>query len=394
MKSTFYYICAVAMLFCFLRNSAAQEIRKQGRYYVAETTRTFKTGKRGTLRVQDIRGDVTIDAWTKNEVRVKEFTKMDVFTREEAETFLKKSRSTYRQNGDIIEIGGQTYRRDWIKSEFEINVPDGFSVDVRTRGGDLLVTGVNGDVRLETSGGDIDLRNIGGEIDARTSGGDVTVEHSSNRVRVKTSGGDLTLEDIGGELLAKTSGGDVTLDGSTGMVDLQTSGGDIEIRNAGADVTANTSGGDIEIYDTKGPTEVHTSGGDIQFRNIGGRLKASTSGGDIEGRSVDGTVRVSTSGGSIELKDVKGGVQAKTAGGDITVEVTLTDFKVDHRIELRTFGGEITLYIPEKLPATIYAEIENTDRWQHYNIFSDFPLTSSEKTEKEGKWFSRGNKFI
>jgi hypothetical protein len=116
---------------------------------------------------------------------------------------------------------------------------------------------------------------------------------------------------------------------------------------------------------------VHTSGGDIQLRNVGGTLEASTSGGDIGGRTIHGGADISTSGGEIELLDVKGGVYAKTAG-----------------------GGEITLYIPEKLPATIRAEIEVTDRWEDYNIYSDFPLTSAQESGSgEGRRF-RSRKFI
>ncbi|MFQ5677654.1 MAG: hypothetical protein ACE5G1_17325, partial [bacterium] len=85
-----------------------------------------------------------------------------------------------------------------------------------------------------------------------------------------------------------------------------------------------------------------------------------------------------------ELQDVKGGVEAKTAGGDVKVEITLQDFKKGHAVDLRTAGGEIVLHIPEKLPASIRAEIEISDRWENYNIYSDFPLTSSEDSAREG----------
>ena len=62
--------------------------------------------------------------------------------------------------------------------------------------------------------------------------------------------------------------------------------------------------------------------------------------------------------------------------------MTLTDFSKDHQVELRTAGGELTLILPEKLPATLRAEIEVEDRWRDYNIYSDFPLTT--RTEGSG----------
>lgn len=385
----------VASLFLLILNneSQSQELIKKGRYFIADVTKNFTVKAGGTLRILDIRGSVDIVTWAKNEVLVHEYKKIDARTESEAKEILAKSRSGYSQSGDVIEIGGDYYDRDWIESDYEITVPKNFNVDVKTRGGDLTVGHLTGAVNLTTSGGEIRLNDIDGLVDAKTSGGDIEVVNSKQRTELSTSGGDLDLANIGGPLFAKTSGGDITLRESKDRSVVHTSGGDIIVVGAGAIVEAHTSGGDIEISDTKGAAEVHTSGGDIELRNIGGALEASTSGGDIAGRAIQGGAEISTSGGDIELLDVKGGVYGKTAGGDITVEITLADFKVDHRTSLRTAGGEITLFIPAKLPATIRAEIEINDRWEDYNIYSDFPLTSSSEAGGETRR-SRSRKFI
>jgi hypothetical protein len=383
------------LLLLFLSSTTpAQELRKQGRYYVAEITKSFTVEKSGTLRVSGIRGDIQVETWDKNEVRIHETKKMDVFTEAEAKETLERSKSSYRQNGNIIEIAGERYSRDWIKSKFKITVPKVFNVDLQTSGGDLTVSQLVGQVDLKTSGGEITLKDIDGIVQAKTSGGDIEVINSKKRVTLKTSGGDIELESIGGPLIAKTSGGDISLKGSEADVDIRTSGGEIEIVDVGGKVKAHTSGGQIRVENTRGSVNVHTSGGDIELRNIGGMVDASTSGGDIEGRTIGGSTTVSTAGGSIELKDVKGGVQAQTAGGDITIEITLTDFKKEHNVDLRTSGGELALYIPEKLPATIRAEIELTDRWEDYNIYSDFPLTISEEPGREKGRSRRGRRII
>ncbi len=383
MKKRSMQLILLLFAICLTSSVFAQELTKRGRYYVAEITKTFKVQEGGQLIISDVRGDVRITTWDKKEVFVKELKRMDVYTEEEAKTVLEKSKSNYRQRGNTIEIGGEYYSRDWIKSEFDVTVPKVFMVDIKTRGGDISVSRLNGEVKLKTSGGDIVLEEIDGEVDSHTSGGDIEVINSTKSVRIKTSGGDIKLENIGGPLVAKTSGGDIVLRGSKSRMDLHTSGGSIEIRDAGGEVKAHTSGGDIDVVNTQGDVEVHTSGGDIDLRNIGGRLDASTSGGDIKGDIINGSVKTSTSGGDIDLKDVKGGVEGKTAGGDISVEITLEDFKKNHYVDLRTAGGELVIYIPEKLPATIRAEIEISDRWDDYNIYSDFPLTSTENTGEE-----------
>lgn len=394
MKKQIFIIMTASLVFVLLLASLSfsQELKKSGKYYIAEITKNFKVAPAGELRIFDVSGSIGITVWDKSEVFVTERTRMDVYTENEARTVLERSKSSYRQTDNRIEIGGEYHRRDWIKSEFDIKVPKKFNVDIETRSGDISVTGLTGLVELSTSGGEIILRDIDGEVDAKTSGGDIEVVNSTKRVEIRTSGGDLQLEDIGGPLIAKTSGGDITLIGSKDRAELQTSGGDIILRNVGGEVQAQTSGGDIEVEDTNGAVEVHTSGGDIDIVNVGGELDASTSGGDIDGRRINGGVRVSTSGGDIELHDVKGGVDGKTAGGDIEVEITLTDFKKDHRVNLRTAGGRIALGLPAKLPATIRAEVEITDRWEDYNIISDFPLTVNEDKEERERW--RGRKYI
>jgi DUF4097 and DUF4098 domain-containing protein YvlB len=388
------WAASLFVLIILNNESLSQELTKKGRYYIAEVTKNFTARPGGALRIYDIRGNVEVQSWDKNEVLVKEYKKIDARSEREAKEILEKSRSGYSQRGDVIEIGGDYYDRDWMESDYVVTVPKNFNVDIKTRGGDLTVERLTGRVDLITSGGEIRLTDIDGLVEARTSGGDIKVVNSKQRTSVSTSGGDLDLEEIGGPLIAKTSGGDITLRGSRDRAVVHTSGGDILISDAGGAVEAHTSGGDIEIADTKGAAEVHTSGGDIQLRSIGGALQASTSGGDVVGRGIEGGAEISTSGGDIELLDVKGGVYAKTAGGDITVEIRLTDFKMDHRTSLRTAGGEITLYIPEKMPASIRAEIEITDRWEDYNIYSDFPLTSSSESSsgESRRWRSR--KFI
>ncbi len=369
----------------------AQQLQKSGRYYIAEIAKSFEVDDSGSLRIFEIRGDVLVSSWDKQEVFVKEVKKMDVFTREEAETILKRSKSSYIQTGNNIEIGGEYYRRDWIRSDFDVRVPRSFSVNIDTRGGEITVSDVAGRAEVRTSGGEIILTNLGAEVNAQTSGGDIRVTNSRKEVALKTSGGDLILRDIGGPLTAKTSGGDIEVSNAIGTVMVHTSGGSIAIENVEGDLEARTSGGDIEVANTRGDVEVHTSGGDIEFHDIGGALDASTSGGDIEGRMVVGNARVSTAGGDIEVLDLQGGIEGKTAGGDIEVEMTLKDFSKPHGVSLRTAGGEISLTIPDGLPARIRAEIEVSDRWESYDIYSDFPLTSSLAGQEAQR---RGRRYI
>ncbi len=373
----------------------SQDIKKSGRYYVSTITKNFTVKQGGTLRIRDVRGDVRVTTWDKNEVFIREHKKMDVYTEAEAKTVLKKSQSGYSFQNNVVEIAGENHRRDWIKSKFDIQVPHLFNVEIQTNGGDIEVDALQGDVEMKTSGGDISLQDIEGTITGNTSGGDITIVKATKEVTVNTSGGDIDLSAIHGPVQANTSGGDIRVKDMGDKLELHTSGGDLELVDIKGSVAASTSGGDIEVNHVDGNVEIKTSGGDMDIREVGGTLEASTSGGDISASVINGFTRVKTSGGDIEVQGLNGGIEAKTSGGDISVEMTLSDFRKDHHVNLRTAGGKVMLTIPAKLPATIHAEIDNSDRWEHYNIYSDFPLTSSEEqSESESSRRHKRSRYI
>ncbi|MDL1876014.1 DUF4097 domain-containing protein [Cytophagia bacterium CHB2] len=372
-------------------NIFGQDIRQEGRRYVAEIKKEFKTGAQGSLEMREITGDVTVKAWEQNKVEILETVNMEVFTMEEAKRVLEACQASYSQTGDIILVEGRERPRRSSDSHFRISVPSHFNLDIGTSGGDLAISQVKGTIKLRTSGGDVDLFETGGEVRASTSGGDVTVRSAEGRVSVKTSGGNLELEGIKGALDGQTSGGNITLRGANQTVDLRTSGGNIEIVDVTGAVVAKTSGGNVEVENTSGNVEVSTSGGDVVLRSIKGEIEASTSGGDVRATTLLGPANLRTSGGDINVRDLMARLQASTSGGTVSVEMTLADFSKPHDLSLSSSGGEVELTIPAKLPAKIYAEIRLGDGWnwgERYDIQSDFPLRieRDDKGERAGRY--------
>jgi len=370
----------------------AQDVRKEGRYYVSEIKRNFNVPATGTLEMAEITGDIDITVWPKNEVQILERLRMDVYTEEEAKRALEDRKASYSQSGDRIIVRGEGRRsRESLESSFQISLPATFNLDISTSGGNISARQIKGTSRLRTSGGDVTLLEIGGTVRAVTSGGNVTVRDGDGDIDVKTSGGDLDLERIKGVLIGATSGGNIMLRGATKDVRLRTSGGDVEIIDTDGAVIASTSGGNVRVENVRGRVEASTSGGDVILRNIKQEVEAATSGGDIDAVGLFGASRLRTSGGDVQLRDVQASVSAATSGGDVEVEFTLKDFTKPHTIDLKSSGGEIILTIPEKLPATINAEIRLGDsRWEsreRYDISSDFALKiSREDDRREGRY--------
>jgi DUF4097 and DUF4098 domain-containing protein YvlB len=369
----------------------SQELRKEGRYYAADLKHNFTVAATGTLEMSNIQGDVDIAVWTKNEVQIIERLRMDVYTEEEAKRAVEETKASYRQSGDRIIVGGMERSRNWIQSDFQISLPATFNLDISTSGGNISARQIKGTSRLRTAGGDVTLLETGGSMRATTSGGNVIVRDAEGDVDVKTSGGDLELERLKGLFTGTTSGGNITLRGATKDVRLRTSGGDVEIYDTDGSVNASTSGGNVVVENVRGRVDVSTSGGNVDLRNIKQDVEASTSGGDVEALGLFGASRLYTSGGDVRARDVQASIDAATSGGDVDVEFTLRDFSKPHVINLKTSAGDMTLAIPEKLPATILAEIRLSDgRWrdlERYDISSEFPLKiQREDDRREGRY--------
>jgi hypothetical protein len=175
-------------------------------------------------------------------------------------------------------------------------------------------------VRLQTSGGPISARNIGGKVEAHT-GGDM-----------------IELDQIGSDVVATTGGGDIDIGKISGEIRVETGGGNIRIGAGEA-------------------MRLQTGAGSIRVNKCHGEIMATTGGGAIELNEVTGMVQVETAGGPIRLGPMSGGVHAETGSGPIVADLAA------HRgaftaSRLETLAGDIIVYIPDDLGVTIQAAVE------------------------------------
>jgi hypothetical protein len=206
------------------------------------------------------------------------------------------------------------FRSSWFPGlgpghvKVRVRIPDLFSVDLRTSGGDIDVAEVTGEVEASTSGGGIELQQIVGGVEVETSGGSIKGREIRGDVEAKTSGGSVHLSEVKGDVEAKTSGGPIRIHDVDGHVEAKTSGGSISVRFTGAPAG-----------------ELKTSGGSIQVefpQNQGVDLEAQTGGGRVaidEAFAVTGVVEQ----GHVEAKLDGGGADLtlETSGGNIRVGV-------------------------------------------------------------------------
>lgn len=373
--------------------SHAQELRRQGGAYETTIEKLFVVEKGGSLSIEGLHGEVVVSGHRRaNAVEISEQLRLEVMTENEAKKIVEKFRESYRQTGNRVYISGRPSRRNVAYHAMTVRVPAEFDVDISGSAGDVRIGEIKGRVEARTRAGDIELTHIDGSIELSTSGGDLRLTEIRGRLRARTSGGDIEMTDIHGISDVHTSGGSVYVRKASAEITLSTSGGSIELEEISAPIDARTSGGSIRARDCLERVRLRTSGGDLRLVNMGGPVDARTSGGDIIGRQLRGAVVLMTSGGDIELQDVRASTRASTSGGDIELELALGDFRKPHSVDLRTSAGDITIFLPEKLPARLVAEIRlDRRRWRmdRYDIYSDFPI-SKQKIEEGGREILRG----
>jgi hypothetical protein len=259
--------------------------------------------------------------------------------------------------GDLLQFTGAlpdpAGPRRGLAAEFDLAVPASVrAVDVSTGAGDIDAAGLPATLGLLTQGGVITAGDLGGPLRAETRGGRIDVGAVRAAARLVTSGGDVTVGTVDGDLLVRTAGGDVRITSAGREVRVESGGGSVHVERSGGAVRVATGGGDIDVGDSRGEVVAATAGGGIRVGRAAGGVRCETSAGPIVLDGVGGPVRAVSSAGSIRA--ILGG---DTLAGDS---------------DMQTWQGDVVVSLPEHLPVTVRALVDNP---VGQPIHSDFPVT-------------------
>jgi putative adhesin len=295
--------------------------------------RSFNVRPGGTIIIDADLGDIKVTSGGSN-VSVDVIRRAKVSSRSRADELFKDLVLNFAAEGDNVRIHAKyDHPTSWfhwnndLEVRFVVTVPSQYNVDLRTSGGDITVSDLNGQAKVSTSGGDVALGHIAGAVDAHTSGGDISMAGSNANAMLSTSGGDIKVDNTAGALNVKTSGGSIDIGRAQGDLKAHTSGGSIEIGDAGGMIDASTSGGSIKARlsrQPRGESRLSTSGGGITVHvasNVGLDIDAHTSGGDVDsevpvtilGKQDDSSLNGKLNGGGPKLV-------LRSSGGDIRLQ--------------------------------------------------------------------------
>jgi len=206
---------------------------QQGRDRI-DTTFAFARG--GVVDLTSIEGDITVTAWNRNEVRI------------HAQSERGRLRWTFSSSRVTIET--ERVRGRSGDTSYELSVPQGVRVIMRSTSGSLAAKGT------------------GGAVDANTTSGDIDVSGAAERVELQTLSGDVTASGLGGEVEAGSVSGSVEIENvDARSIHVESTSGDVVLANVRSkDVSASTVSGEVEY---RGTIE---SGGQYEFRSHSGTI--------------------------------------------------------------------------------------------------------------------------
>ena len=339
----------------------------QGRYLVQEINGTIPAAV-ARVRVDTQLGAVTLRAAKGSTLGYHILLRAAGPDVPETRSRLDRMEVSASRTGDLVQFTGTLPRgaaaaSRGLDARFEIALPAGVRiVDARTGAGDIEASGMPGTVGLVTQGGTISARELAGPLTAETRGG---------RIDVAALGASATLI---------TAGGDVTVGTTRGPLVVRSSGGDVRIGRVGADIRVETGGGSVVIERADGAVQVATSGGDIDVAEATGAVTAATAGGGIRVGRAGGGVRCETAAGPILLEGVGGAVRAVSSAG--TIRVGLRGRTLAGDSDLQTRQGDVVVSLPDDVPMTIRALVDNP---VGHPIQSDFPLEVLRELAEAGR---------
>jgi hypothetical protein len=212
--------------------------------------------------------------------------------------------------------------RGWVK--VDVTLPRQVQADVRSSGGGIQISNLQGAVKASSSGGGVNVAEIDGNVVLASSGGGVRAEAIRGSVQAGSSGGGVEVKAIGGAAKLESSGGGIVAQGVAGDVDASSSGGGVTVEEARGRVEAGSSGGAVRVSFAAGNSkggDVQSSGGGVTVRvdpGVGLQIDASSSGGrvasdlSVKGSSTKNSLRGTLNQGGAVLK-------VRSSGGGVTL---------------------------------------------------------------------------
>ncbi len=312
------FVIACALVGAWTVTGRAQA-RDRDSGQVERSTQTLRLDPGGLLDLSNVSGDITVGGGSGREV-ILEITKRA--SRRNNQTSLSAVEVDIDARSSRIEVRTRyprNTRRTRISVSYDVTVPRDTRVALRSVSGDIVLSDIDGEARVETVSGEVELRRV------------------TQLVRAKSVSGGVTLADIA----------------TDGQLEASTVSGDLEARDvSGQRLTLNTVSGDIELRGMAfSRTDIDTVSGDIEYEGdlaVDGRYSFNAHSGNVRlilSEEVGFELEASSFSGSVrsDLPVVLDGFDSGSTGRRRNRNVVGTYGDGSALLEISTFSGDIVI---------------------------------------------------
>jgi hypothetical protein len=281
--------------------------------YVDEVERDFTLRTLGLLQITNMRGNIVVQGWSIDKIRVKARRRAEATSQEQAEALFSALDFRYQSTHENIELSAEYGRglsiEDRLKErenpktamEMVVYAPANLKLRVWAVAGSVTVKGWNGDLEIRTASGPIVAENLRSET--------VSLLCSTCSMQVKSAKGSRSLRAMGG----------------TGAIKIQ-------------DVTGD------QIY-------AESSSGAILLAAVSGEQLYVSKSGQITGGKLRGRIEFHTQQAPVEIEDSRGFLSGRTETGNIVAR--MKDWVFTDRALIESVKGSILLDLPPKFSGDV-----------------------------------------
>lgn len=305
----------------------------------------LKTGKTPRVFIENHRGVTRVVGADVDEVQVSAKKTIRAMDRATADKAHAQTPMKVDKSGDTVSILTNLDRAENARAstDLEITVPAGTTLEVRGRGADIDISGINGEVSVNAEGGGLRALNLGGNLRIDARGTDIVrADKVKGNVSLQGKGRDVEFAEVAGTLeISGAYSGETTLRKIEKPVHFVSSMTDIRVEKIPGEMSMSLR--NLTLSEVTGPVVVKAKTKDIVLSNVSNTISIDVDNGDVEVRQARlplARIDVQTRSGSIELAlppAAKFSINAETVRGDVQ-----NDFDDKLTTETRGRGGQIT----------------------------------------------------
>lgn len=252
------------------------------------TEKTFDFSPGGEVVIENQNGRITIEAWTRPQVRVQVTRVARASDNAKAQAYLKQIRTDVEIGRGRLEIVSRYPKRHEttgffailvervasFQTHYYLQVPVETVLELESANGQVRVRGTKGAAHVETTNGNIEIAGVTGALEIHSTNGGIEVRSASGSLSAKTTNGAILAElksvDRNEGVTAETTNGNVRLYLPAAVK---------------ADLSAETTNGRVSVSFPVSGKEVMTTKSVRGTMNGGGaEISLSTTNGDISVR--------------------------------------------------------------------------------------------------------------